>query len=103
MTADDGATMLRVALVELSSQLLKENCVPTLPLCTVAKLTAQVEPGIQERICGVTPLPGAQPAPVTAKVRPAGLLVMVAFTPATGSTLNVLVTAVAGAKLALPD
>ena len=103
MAADDGATITRVALVELSSQLLKENCVPTPPLCTVAKLTAQVEPGVQERICGVTPLPGAQPAPVAENARPTGLLEMVTFTPATGSTLNVLVTAVAAAKLALPD
>ena len=45
--------MVRAALVELSSHLLKEYCVPAVPACGVAKVTVHELPDTQVSGIGV--------------------------------------------------
>jgi hypothetical protein len=71
--------MVRAALVELSSHLLKAYCVPAVPACGVAKVTVHELPAVQVSVFGVVkPVPAEQPVPLTPKVKPVGDEVMVA-------------------------
>ena len=76
-----GAAIVREALVEASSHVAKTYRVPAGPDCGEPNVTVQLFPMFHVSTAGVLyPEPGAHPAPVDEKTRPAGLELMVICT-----------------------